>query len=107
MTNLLHDLAPANARRRRRRMRAIERRILLALAGALVLLVLLGNVVYGGSSGGTQVVTVGPGDTVWSIASAHYPDDGDLRQRVDDILSINHLSGGTLVPGQALTIPPP
>jgi LysM repeat protein len=75
--------------------------------GAVVLLVLLGNVAYGGSSGGTQVVTVVPGDTVWSIASAHYPDDGDLRQRVDDILSINHLSGGTLVPGQALTIPPP
>jgi hypothetical protein len=107
MTTILHDLAPANARRRRRRMRAIERRILVALAGALVLLVLLGNVAYGGSSGGTQVVTVVPGDSVWSIASAHYPDDGDLRQRVDDILSINHLSGGTLVPGQALTIPPP
>jgi hypothetical protein len=107
MTTILHDLAPANARRRRRRMRAIERRILLALAGALVLLVLLGNVAYGGSSGGTQVVTVVPGDTVWNTASAHYPDDGDLRQRVDDILSINHLSGGTLVPGQALTIPPP
>ena len=107
MTTLLHDLAPANARLRRRRMRAIERRILVALAGALVLLVLLGNVAYGGSSGGTQVVTVVPGDTVWSIASAHYSDGGDLRQRVDDILSINHLSGGTLVPGQALTIPPP
>ncbi|TMD01986.1 MAG: LysM peptidoglycan-binding domain-containing protein [Chloroflexi bacterium] len=86
MTDFLHDFAPANARRRRRRMRAIERRILLALAGALVLLVLLGNVVYGGSSGGTQTVTVAPGDTVWSIAASHYPDDADLRQRVDDIV---------------------
>jgi nucleoid-associated protein YgaU len=107
MTHIVHDLAPANARRRRRRMRAIERRVLLALAGALVLLVLLGNVVYGGSSGGTQTVTVAPGDTVWGIAASHYPDDADLRQRVDDIVSINHIRGGSLVPGQALTIPPP
>ena len=107
MTDFLHDFAPANARRRRRRMRALERRILLALAGALVLLVLLGNVVYGGSSGGTQTVTVAPGDSVWSIAASHYPDDADLRGRVDDIVSINHLRGGSVVPGQALTIPPP
>ena len=107
MMHHLTDFAPATARRRRRRMRALEMRILLAVAGALVLLVLLGNVVYGGSSGGRQTVTVAPGDTVWSIASSHYPDDGDIRQRVDDIMSINHLSGGSLVPGQALTIPPP
>jgi len=104
---MIADLAPAHARRRRRRMRAIERRLLLALAGALLLLIVLGNVVYGGSSGGREVVTVASGDTVWSIAVAHYPDDGDVRQRIDDIVSLNHLRGGALVPGQALTLPPP
>jgi hypothetical protein len=104
---MITDLAPSLARRRRRRTRAIERRILLVLVGAVVLLILLGNVVYGGSSGGRQVITVAPGDTVWSIVQAHYPEDADVRQRVDDVLSVNHLGGAALVPGQALTLPPP
>jgi hypothetical protein len=104
---MIADLAPALARRRRRRMRALERRLLLALAGAVLLLILLGNVAYGGNSGGRQTINVAPGDTVWSIAVAHYPDDGDVRQRVDDIMSLNQLRGGALVPGQALTLPPP
>src|SRR5205807_10184040 len=98
MTDFIHDFAPANARRRRRRMRAIERRILLALAGALVLLVLLGNVVYGGSSGGTQTVTVAPGATVWSIAASHYPDDADLRQPVADTAPTTPLRPGSAAP---------
>jgi LysM domain len=104
---MITDLAPRRTRRRRRRMRALERRLLLALVGAVALLVLLGNVVYGGSGGGREVVTVRPGDTVWGIVEAHYPEDADVRQRVDDVLSLNHLGEGTLVPGQALTLPPP
>ena len=104
---MIADLTPRLARRRRSRIRALERRLLLALAGAVALLVLLGNVVYGGTGGGSQVVTVRPGDTVWGIVEDHYSDDADVRQRVDEVLSLNHLGAGTLVPGQSLTLPPP
>jgi LysM repeat protein len=101
------DRSSRLARRRRSRIRALERRLLLAIAGAVVLLVLLGKVVYGGTAGGSQVVTVRPGDTVWGIVEDHYPDDVDVRQRVDEVLSVNHLTAGALVPGQSLTLPPP
>ena len=74
--------------------------------GALLFLVLLGSVAYGGSSGGTRLVRVAPGDTVWGIASGHY-DDSDLRSRVDQIIAVNHLSGASLAAGQALVLPPP
>jgi LysM repeat protein len=104
---MIADLAPRIARRRRSRIRALERRLLLAVAGALVLLVLLGTVVYGGTGGASRVVTVRPGDTVWGIIEDHYPDDADVRQRVDEVLSANHLGSATLVPGQSLTLPPP
>ena len=77
------------------------------LGHACLLLVLLGNVAYGGSSGGQQVVTVRPGDTVWSIVESHEPEDIDVRQQVDDVIALNHLQEGALVPGQALTLPPP
>ena len=87
-----------------------ERRILVAaLATVLVtlaLLVYLGNVAYGGSSGGTEQIRVGPGQSVWSIAAQRYGDSGDLRSRVDQILTLNHLQGGVVVPGQILTLPP-
>ena len=73
---------------------------------ALLFLVMLGSVAYGGSTGGTQLVRVAPGDTVWGIASAHY-NDTDLRSRVDQIIAVNHLSGGSLAAGQALILPPP
>lgn len=94
----------ASPYRRQRRTWKRERRLLLAVVGALCLLIYLGSVVYGGATGGTQVVRVHPGDTVWSIAADHYPGD-DLRARVDEIISVNHLGGGLVMPGQALTIP--
>jgi hypothetical protein len=97
--------------RRRRRDWRRERRILVAALGAvmvaLALLVFLGNVAYGGSAGGSQTVRVGPGDSVWSIATDRYGDSGDLRSRVDQILSANHIQGGVVVPGQTLLLPPP
>lgn len=95
--------------RNRRRDWRRERRILVAacaLLVALALLVSLGNIAYGGGAGGTQTVRVAPGESVWSIAAARYGDAGDLRTRVDQILSVNHLQGGVVVPGQTLVLPP-
>jgi len=48
-------------------------------------------------------VVVAPGDTVWSIAAAHYR--GDPRPHVEAILQVNHLSSPLLTPGQSLMIP--
>ncbi len=49
-------------------------------------------------------VVVEPGDTLWSIALAHYPSD-DVRVRVVDIEQANGLSGPTIEAGQTLRLP--
>ena len=51
-----------------------------------------------------SVVTVHPGDTLWSIASAH-TGDNDVQDTIDRITSVNHLQSPTLQAGQRLRIP--
>ena len=43
------------------------------------------------------------GDTLWSIALAHYA--GDPREGVWKLQRRNSLRGSTIVPGQRLTLP--
>jgi LysM repeat protein len=50
------------------------------------------------------VVTVQPGDTLWSIASP-VADGGDVRAVVAEIRRLNGLSSARLVPGQTLQLP--
>lgn len=50
--------------------------------------------------------TVAPGDTVWSIATAHYPPQEDPRPRVVDIREANGLTDYRVYPGQRLELPP-
>lgn len=88
-----------------------QRRLAVAVASALVvaiaLVIYLGSTAYGGTGGGApETVTVRSGDTVWSIAASH-SEGGDLRERVDAIVSANHLAtGAALRPGQTLVVPP-
>jgi hypothetical protein len=49
--------------------------------------------------------TVQAGDTLWSIAAAHYGHGLDLRQAVYDIRGANGLGQTTLQPGQRLMLP--
>jgi LysM repeat protein len=49
-------------------------------------------------------VLVQPGDTLWSIATEHYPAD-DVRVRVDDIEHANGLQGPAIQVGQTLRLP--
>lgn len=61
-------------------------------------------VAHGGAPAPESTVVVQPGDTLWSIAAAHYPSD-DVRTRVDDIERANGLRGPTIEPGETLRLP--
>ena len=50
-------------------------------------------------------VTVQPGDTLWSIASAHTGSTGDVQDTIDRISAVNHVQASMLYPGQKLRIP--
>ena len=71
----------------------------------LLVTVLAWSVLAHGSEGaGTgEAYRVRPGDTLWSIAAAHY--NGDPRQAVWQLQRENHLAGGELTPGQVLRMP--
>ncbi|MGD8191146.1 cell division suppressor protein YneA [Brevibacillus ginsengisoli] len=53
-----------------------------------------------------QIITVQEGDNLWKIAQStvHSPDT-DLRDLVEEIMALNHLTDETLYPGQNLQIP--
>lgn len=51
-----------------------------------------------------SVVTVQPGDSLWSVASRALP-DMDPRSGIDALQEANGLSGTSLVPGQQLVVP--
>ena len=61
-------------------------------------------VAHGGSPKPEATVVVQPGDTLWSIAAAHYPSD-DVRVRIEDIERANSLEGPTIEPGETLRLP--
>lgn len=75
----------------------------------LVILVLLIASVVGlaahpsGSAGKPVRYVVKPTDTLWTIATKHYP--GDPREGIWELQKRNHLHSTTLVPGQRLVLP--
>jgi LysM repeat protein len=64
----------------------------------------LALVVQGGTPAVYTEVVVQPGDTIWSIASEHYPGD-DVRNRVDDIERLNGLQSPVIQVGESLRLP--
>ena len=79
------------------------RRTALALGAVLALGLGLAVAADGDTRSPTTIV-VQPGDTLWSIASEHYPGD-DVRVRVQDIEQANGLHGPRLEVGQSLKLP--
>ena len=77
------------------------------LAGVLVVVAgtLLARVAFGGTPPEYQTVVVQPGDTLWSIAAAHYP-AADPRERVQAIEALNGLGGPQIAVGEMLELPP-
>jgi predicted Zn-dependent protease len=59
---------------------------------------------YAASAPRYAVVTVHPGDTLWSIAAAH-SGDSDVQDAIDRITATNHLHNAALQPGEKLKIP--
>jgi LysM repeat protein len=49
--------------------------------------------------------TVAPGDTLWSIATEHYPPSEDPRATVEAIRKENGLKGYGIRPGMRLELP--
>ncbi len=54
-------------------------------------------------AGAPQSYVVRAGDTLWTIAAAHYA--GDPREGVWELQERNHLAGATIQPGQRLVLP--
>lgn len=80
--------------------------IALAALGLMVALPTLSSMrLYAATTQRYVSVTVHPGDTLWSIASAHAGPGADVQEVVDRITDANHLAGGTLQPGEHLRIP--
>lgn len=72
----------------------------------IAILALLGWAVFARTSSGAghpAHYVVKPADTLWSIVQTRYA--GDPRDAILQVERANHLSGATLVPGQALLLP--
>ncbi len=50
--------------------------------------------------------TVGPGETLWTIAIEHYPSSEDPREMIEGIRQTNGLGGYGIQPGDHLELPP-
>jgi nucleoid-associated protein YgaU len=79
-------------------------RLLPALGLVVAATLGLALVAHGGTAPTQSTVVVQPGDTLWSIATEHYPRD-DVRVRVEEIERANGLSGPRIQVGQELRLP--
>jgi Tfp pilus assembly protein FimV len=80
--------------------------IALAALSLMVTLPALSSMhLYAASTQRYSTVVVRPGDTLWSIASMHTPQNADVQDTIDRITEANHLQAATLQPGEKLRIP--
>lgn len=85
------------------------RRVVTVVAIVLALAVGMigGRAMASGPERGVEVdvYTVGTGETLWSIATAQSIPGQDVRDVVDDLMSLNELGDSSLLAGQQLLIP--
>ena len=78
-------------------------------AGALFVAAVLAFGLYAGSGAGAEApsvfYTVAPGDTLWSVATEHYPPSEDPRVAVEVIRDTNDLPDSRIYPGMRLELP--
>lgn len=78
---------------------------LAALSAMVTVPALSGMHLYAATPRHYATVVVRPGDTLWSIASAHTASSDDVQETIDQISDVNHLSNAGITPGQHLRIP--
>ncbi|HVD02844.1 MAG TPA: LysM domain-containing protein [Candidatus Dormibacteraeota bacterium] len=82
-----------------------ERRVITRLAVTAALMgALMTTGVLGSQRSAGSWVTVRAGQSLWSIASQHYPET-DPRQAILDIQAKNRLLGQFIYPGERLLLP--
>lgn len=99
--------APLPALRMTRRGRLL---FFIAIAALLLVAFSVGRVsssaAVTGRPAAARTVVVAPGQSLWEIARRAVP-GADPRAVVADLEQLNHLSAGTLRPGQRLVLPAP
>ncbi len=104
---MMNDYGRPVRRSRRRPWQRDPRVVLAGVVTAGAGLLFLGSNVYGGFNVGQPLhVTVHTGDTLWTIAAAHYQ-SGDVRDHVDQIITLNHRTDSSISPGEDLLLPAP
>jgi LysM repeat protein len=75
--------------------------------GALLAVFAVVYILYTGADAGTTpvVYTVEYGDTLWKVATEHYPSSEDPRAAIEAIRQENGLEGYGLSPGMRLKLP--
>ena len=77
--------------------------------GALFVAAVLSFALYAGGGAGAEppsvLYTVSPGDTLWSVATEHYPPSEDPRVAVEVIRQANDLPDARIYPGMRLELP--
>ena len=94
--------------RRVNRARVYRRRRMGALAATVVAAALAGALHAGsGASAESPAIphTVIAGETLWAIATDHYPPSEDPRVAVEEIRDANGLEGYRIQPGTRLVLP--
>ncbi|MEY3972073.1 MAG: hypothetical protein RLY84_466 [Actinomycetota bacterium] len=75
----------------------------LALAIGLSLAGISGSVATSSDPVALEFLTVGQGDTLWSLAQEHA--EGDPRDWIAQVVTINAFSSSELTPGQQIALP--
>ena len=91
--------------RKRRRFTLMPLITLAALSAMVTVPALSAMHIYAATPRHYATVIVRPGDTLWSIASAHTAASNDVQETIDRITEVNHLSGSAIAPGQRLRVP--
>lgn len=90
-------------KKRKRMMR--RRRITVGIGLVLTAMVMMNLAFARKLEKETVCVTVGYGDSVWSIAKANSSKNSDVRKLVNEIISINELEDAVIHVGEELLIP--